>query len=115
MREDPINGYKGGRGSVRAVFALMFSLFATVNCPAAEPATQPAAAELAWHHTLKDAYAEALKQKRPILLVLGADWCQPCKMLEKEMATPDAAKALGRWTRVHLDVDHSDGAAAMLQ
>jgi HEAT repeat protein len=97
------------------VIALVLSLLITASCPAAEPATQPAPAELSWHHTLKDAYVEALKQKRPILLVLGADWCQPCKMLEKEMATPDAAKALGRWTRVHLDVDHSDGAAAMLQ
>jgi HEAT repeat protein len=100
---------------------LMVILFIGLVAPsrAVEPATKPAATaaegELSWHHTLKDAYAEALKQKRPILLVLGADWCQPCKVLEKEMATPEAAKALGRWTRVHLDVDHSEGAAAMLQ
>src|SRR5258706_9194206 len=82
---------------------------------AAPPVTQPADGELAWHHTLKDAYADALKQRKPILLILGADWCQPCKVLDKEMATPEATKALARWTRVHLDVDHSDGAAAMLQ
>jgi HEAT repeat protein len=31
------------------------------------------------------------------------------------MNKPEAAKSLGRWTLVHLDVDHSEGAAAMLQ
>jgi HEAT repeat protein len=96
-------------GRLLLLIALGFASLAAV------PATQPADGELVWHHTLKDAYAEALKQRKPILLVLGADWCQPCKVLDKEMATPEAAKALARWTRVHLDVDHSDGAAAMLQ
>src|SRR5258706_11823131 len=112
MREDAITLARHGC----AIVAVLLSMIATRPCLAADPATKPTAeGELVWHHTLKDAYAEALKQKRPILLVLGADWCQPCKVLEKEMATPEATKALARWTRVHLDVDHSDGAAAMLQ
>jgi HEAT repeat protein len=78
-------------------------------------AEEPAAAGLKWHDDVKSALAEAMKGKKPILLIVGAEWCGPCKVLEKEMARPEVAGKLGEWTLVHLDVDHSAGAAAWLE
>ncbi|MEX2216038.1 MAG: HEAT repeat domain-containing protein, partial [Phycisphaeraceae bacterium] len=95
------------------------SAFAAPDAPSpAAPAPAPVAgngaAELKWHHTMKEAYAAALKERKAVLLVAGADWCGPCRMLEKEMAKPAAAKAIGNVVLVHLDVDRSPEAQAFL-
>lgn len=70
---------------------------------------------LSWHGTLKEGYAQALKEHKPILMILGADWSGPCKELDQELATPEVTRTLLRWVRVRLDVDHTDGAATLLQ
>jgi thioredoxin-like negative regulator of GroEL len=36
----------------------------------------------------RDAYAEAQDSKRPLMIVIGADWCQACKDL-KETTIPE--------------------------
>src|SRR5258705_6400059 len=62
----------------------------------------------------KDAQKQALEKKQPMLVIFGAEWCGPCKMLEKEMQRPEVKEKLAGWTCVHLDIDHTPGAAAML-
>src|SRR5206468_3922179 len=70
---------------------------------------------LSWHATLKEGYAQALKEHKPILMILGADWSGPCKELDQELATPEVTRTLLRWVRVRLDVDHTEGTATLLQ
>lgn len=77
------------------------------------PASRPSAP--VWHTSMGDAVRAALKARRPIFLVIGAEWCAPCKVLEQEMRTPGVAKALEGWTLVHLDVDASEEAPALLE
>ncbi len=54
-------------------------------------------------------YDEAVEKgdalARPILVVLGAEWCGPCKQLEKELESPIAVSIFQRWVVVKVDVD----------
>ena len=98
--------------AARAFWPILVCLSLPVLAGAGE---SPAATALRWHDDPKAAVTEAMKQKRPILLVAGADWCPPCNVLEKEMQRPEVAGKLSDWTLVHLDVDRSPDAAAWLE
>jgi thiol-disulfide isomerase/thioredoxin len=70
------------------------------------------------HVFADDRYDQAVKesqiQQRPILVVLGAEWCSWCRKLESEMATPAATSTLDRWVVVKVDVDASPDIAEKL-
>lgn len=61
--------------------------------------------KLTWLATLKQATAQAQQTRRPILVVVGGPACPFCRVLEREMELPEAAKELSRWTLVKLDVE----------
>lgn len=42
--------------------------------------------------TALEAYQKGLAEKKPIVLIVGEDWCQWCKELEKELAKPEFQK-----------------------
>ncbi len=56
-------------------------------------------------HDYDDAIEKAEKLDRPILVVLGAEWCGPCKQLEKELQQPIAEPIFQRWVVVKVDID----------
>ncbi len=58
-----------------------------------------------WLSTLDDAYAEARKDARPILVRAGATWCSWCRKLDEEIAKPAVQKALTGYVLVYLDID----------
>ena len=59
-----------------------------------------------WADDLHAARAEALRTRKPILIVFGADWCGYCKKMERDtLADPATAAAINeRFVPVHLDV-----------
>ena len=52
-----------------------------------------------------EAIAVAEKLDRPILVVLGAEWCGPCKQLEKELELPSSEGLFRKWVVVKIDID----------
>ena len=56
-------------------------------------------------HDYDEAIEKAEKLDRPILVVLGAEWCGPCKQLEKELQQPIAEPIFQRWVVVKVDID----------
>jgi len=77
-------------------------------------AKQPHARPSKWHDEPAAAFAEALRENRPVLVVVGEDGCKPCAALDAELAKPEAAEALAKWTLVRIDAARSPEAAAGL-
>ena len=65
--------------------------------------------------TYADAVREAQLHNRPVLAVLGAEWCVWCRKLEAELATPAAESILKEWVVVNVDVDDEPEVATRLQ
>src|SRR4051812_42156763 len=78
------------------------------------PGATTAPGELAWIESLDDAYKDALREQRPIFVVVGAVWCGPCHRLKEEMAKPVARERLAKWTLVYVDADRSPDVARQL-
>ena len=62
-------------------------------------------------HSYDEAVEKSEKSDRPILVVLGAEWCGPCKQLEKELETPSAKPIFQKWIVVKVDIDEEVGLA----
>ena len=62
-------------------------------------------------HDYDEAIEQAKKTDRPILVILGAEWCGPCKQLEKDMALPIAASIFKQWIAVEVDIDEEPALA----
>ena len=56
-------------------------------------------------HDYDEAIEVAEKLERPILVLLGAEWCGPCKQLEKELEQPAAEVLFQKWVVVKIDID----------
>ncbi len=56
-------------------------------------------------HDYDDAVQKAEKLDRPILVILGAEWCGPCKQLEEELGQPIAESIFQKWVVVKVDID----------
>ena len=59
-----------------------------------------------WSSDLHTARDEAVRTRKPILIVFGAEWCGFCKKLEKEtLSDPSMAAVINeRFVPVHLDL-----------
>jgi HEAT repeat protein/thiol-disulfide isomerase/thioredoxin len=68
---------------------------------------------------IQTTYADAVRQSqlhnRPVLAVLGAEWCVWCRKLEAELETPAAESILKEWVVVKIDVDDEPEMATRLQ
>jgi thiol-disulfide isomerase/thioredoxin len=65
--------------------------------------------------TYADAVREAQLHNRPVLAVLGAEWCVWCRKLEADLETPAAESILKEWVVVKVDVDDEPEVATRLQ
>jgi HEAT repeat protein/thiol-disulfide isomerase/thioredoxin len=75
----------------------------------AKPA-QPAKA-LPWLTSLAEGQRQAVKDRKPLLIRVGASWCPPCRKLDAEIEKPAAQAELARWTLVFLDADKAEDEA----
>jgi thiol:disulfide interchange protein DsbD len=86
---------------VVAMVAGTFGVVASALAPRAADAGAPA---LAWVKGEAVGVAAAKAAQKPALLDFYADWCLPCKELEKKtFDNPEVARELGRFTLVKVD------------
>ncbi len=64
-------------------------------------------------------YEKGLKlsqiHKRPMLVVLGAEWCNWCRKLESDLATEEANEILEKWIIAKVDVEEEADIAREMQ
>lgn len=70
--------------------------------------------QVQWLHSLDEALETATTRRTPIIVIFGADWCGPCRLLETEIEADAVQKELERWVPVHLDVDHEEQIAGTM-
>lgn len=70
--------------------------------------------ELPWLDSLAKGYAEAGRQRQPILVRVGGASCPFCRLLASEMKKADVQAELSRWTLVDVDADKSPDDARLL-
>jgi thioredoxin-like negative regulator of GroEL len=97
------------------IFVLFWGGLFAVDSRAADPTA--ATRGLAWQSDLHTAHKVAVKEKKPLLLVFGADWCGFCKKLEQ---TTLEDKDLVRYVNstfvpVHLDADKDERICEILE
>ncbi len=61
-----------------------------------------------WYTNFAEAKKVAARTHKPLLIDFYADWCRPCKMLEKSFASSASQSALGRVVAVRVDVDKEE-------
>ncbi len=62
-------------------------------------------------HAFDEAVEQAKKMDRPLLVILGAVWCAPCKQLEKDLELPMAGSIFKQWIVVKVDIDEEPALA----
>ncbi len=62
-----------------------------------------------WPSSLEEGYRRALRDRKPLLICVGAKWSAPSRKMAKELEEATVAAELARWTPVFLDLDAQAG------
>lgn len=91
---------------IRSLRMALFALCLASSALAAPlPYDETADAEAA----VKQALATAQRSRRPVLLILGANWCEDCRALDRSLSTGENAKLMAQaFNVVKVDVGQFD-------
>ena len=92
------------------VIFLSFSIL-IVSCRSNKKEIAPFSSKLVWFNSIEEAYKVAKKNKGIILLEFKADWCAPCKILEKQLFIKEDFKLFvekNKITLVSIDLTFDD-------
>ena len=66
---------------------------------------------VSWLHSHDEALRTARTRQAPVLLIFGAEWCGPCRLLDAEIEQAAVELELKRWVPVHIDIDDDEATA----
>lgn len=70
--------------------------------------------QVTWFETLDEGKEKTLWRRAPIVLIAGAEWCEACQKLQRELQRPNVQSELQRWVPVQIDVDDQEKTAREL-
>ena len=86
----------------RSVTKILFTLLTV--CTAL--GTSVSAADIHWYSTLEEGTSAAIKVNKPMFLDFWADWCDACKVMEKDLYSDEAfASVADRFVLVRINFD----------
>ena len=100
--------------AARAIRAWVVAAALVVGTHASADVTAPAPAGMRWRTDAAAAEREAASAKRPLLVFFSAEWCMPCKEMERRSFSDPAVAALiaRRFVPLLVDVTNDDDARA---
>src|ERR1700712_5876917 len=88
---------------------LLYALFMLIGSAAVAQTTMPASETV-----LKDAYAQAAKENKKVILMFHASWCGWCKRMDASLVDPTCKKMIDdNYVVAHLDVMEQKKDAAL--
>jgi thioredoxin:protein disulfide reductase len=99
----------GGKGFafVRNLVGIAFFIAAIYGAAAVLPA--PGAGAIGWHSYSDEMLSQALRQSKPVFIDFYADWCAPCKELDKQtFSSPEVVRLSSDFMMLKVDLTSAD-------